>query len=182
MNIKLDMIQTVALAIGVYYLGLWLKNRVSLLERFCIPVPLIGGIIFALLNFVLTQNNLVVLTLDTTLQNVFMTMFFTTIGLGASLKLIKKGGVKVIIFFLLALTLVILQDVVGIIIAKMLNESPLLGLIAGSITMTGGHGTGATFGALFEKNAGFTGATTIAMASATWHCTAYHFTAFRPQL
>lgn len=168
MNIKLDMIQTVALAISVYYLGLWLKNKVSLLERFCIPVPLIGGIIFALLNFVLRQNNLVVLTLDTTLQNVFMTMFFTTIGLGASLKLIKKGGVKVIIFFLLALTLVILQDVVGITIAKILNESPLLGLIAGSVTMTGGHGTGATFGALFEKNAGFTGGTTIAMASATF--------------
>ncbi len=168
MNIKLDMIQTVALAISIYYLGLWLKNKISLLEKFCIPVPLIGGIIFALLNFVLRQNNLIVLTLDITLQNIFMTMFFTTIGLGASLKLIKKGGLKVIIFFLLALTLVVLQDIVGITIAKTLNENPLLGLIAGSVTMTGGHGTGATFGALFEKNAGFTGATTIAMASATF--------------
>lgn len=168
MNIKLDMIQTVALAISIYYLGLWLKNKISLLEKFCIPVPLIGGIIFALLNFVLRQNNLIVLTLDITLQNIFMTMFFTTIGLGASLKLIKKGGLKVIIFFLLALTLVVLQDIVGITIAKTLNENPLLGLIAGSVTMTGGHGTGATFGALFEKNAGFAGATTIAMASATF--------------
>ena len=168
MDIKLDMIQTVALSIATYYLGLWIRGKIRLLDKLCIPAPLIGGIIFALFNLILRENNLLTLSLDTTLQNPFMIMFFTTIGLGASLKLIKKGGFQVIVFFILALVLVILQDVLGIFLAKALNANPLLGLIAGSITMTGGHGTGATWGALFEKNLDFSGATTVAMAAATF--------------
>lgn len=168
MNAKLDMIQTVALAIVVYYFGLWLRGKVTLLEQFCIPAPVVGGLIFAILNLFLRQNNILVLTLDTTLQNPFMLVFFTSIGLGASLKLIKKGGLQVVTFFIAALLLVILQNVLGIIMSKLLNVSPLLGLISGSITMTGGHGTGATWGALFEKNLGFHGATTAAMAAATF--------------
>lgn len=168
MNVKLDMIQTVALAIIVYYLGLWVRGKVALLEQFCIPAPVVGGLIFAILNLFLRQNNILVLTLDTTLQSPFMLVFFTSIGLGASLKLIKKGGLQVVTFFIAALLLVILQNALGIIMSKFLNVSPLLGLIAGSITMTGGHGTGATWGALFEKNLGFHGATTAAMAAATF--------------
>lgn len=168
MNVKLDMIQTVALAIIVYYLGLWVRGKVALLEQFCIPAPVVGGLIFAVLNLFLRQNNILILTLDTTLQSPFMLVFFTSIGLGASLKLIKKGGLQVVIFFIAALLLVILQDALGIIMSKILKVSPLLGLIAGSITMTGGHGTGATWGALFEKNLGFHGATTAAMAAATF--------------
>ncbi|WP_055667001.1 sodium/glutamate symporter [Desnuesiella massiliensis] len=168
MNVKLDMIQTVALAIIVYYLGLWVKGKVALLEQFCIPAPVVGGLIFAILNLFLRQNNILILTLDTTLQNPFMLVFFTSIGLGASLKLIRKGGLQVVTFFIAALLLVILQNALGIIMSKLLNVSPLLGLIAGSITMTGGHGTGATWGALFEKSLGFHGATTAAMAAATF--------------
>lgn len=168
MNVKLDMIQTVALAIIVYYLGLWVKGKAALLEQFCIPAPVVGGLIFAILNLFLRQNNILILTLDTTLQSPFMLVFFTSIGLGASLKLIRKGGLQVVTFFIAALLLVILQNALGIIMSKLLNVSPLLGLIAGSITMTGGHGTGATWGALFEKNLGFHGATTAAMAAATF--------------
>lgn len=168
MQFKLDMIQTVALAIVVYYFGAWVKTKIKILDKFCIPSPVVGGLIFALLNLYLRSSGILVLTLDTTLQKPFMLVFFTTIGLGASLGLIKKGGLQVLIFFLCAFLLVVLQDTMGVMIAKAVKADPLLGLIAGSITMTGGHGTGAAFGDLFEKSYGFTGATTAAMAAATF--------------
>lgn len=168
MQFKLDMIQTVALAIVVYYFGAWVKTKIKILDKFCIPSPVVGGLIFALLNLYLRSSEILVLTLDTTLQKPFMLVFFTTIGLGASLGLIKKGGLQVLIFFLCAFLLVVLQDTMGVMIAKAVKADPLLGLIAGSITMTGGHGTGAAFGDLFEKSYGFTGATTAAMAAATF--------------
>lgn len=168
MTIELNMIQTLAIAIGAYFLGSFLKNKISILEKFCIPSPVIGGLIFAIFTLILRQTNIAVVNLDTTLQDPFMLVFFTTIGLGASFKMIKEGGKKVILFFISALTLVILQDILGISISKAIGADPLLGLIAGSVTMTGGHGTGVTWGALFETNYGLAGASTIAMASATF--------------
>lgn len=168
MNIKLDMMQTTALAVAVYYFGAWLKTKCTMLERFCIPAPVVGGLVFAIVNLILNQTNALHLTLDTTLQKPFMMVFFTSIGMGASIELIKKGGLQVIIFWLCACTLCICQDVVGVTLAKILGKSPLLGLLCGSITMTGGHGTGAAFGPLFEKSYGVVGATTTAMASATF--------------
>ena len=168
MNIKLDMMQTTALAVAVYYFGAWLKTKWTMLERFCIPAPVVGGLVFAIVNLILNQTNALHLTLDTTLQKPFMMVFFTSIGMGASIELIKKGGLQVIIFWLCACTLCICQDVVGVTLAKILGKSPLLGLLCGSITMTGGHGTGAAFGPLFEKSYGVVGATTTAMASATF--------------
>ena len=168
MTLELNMIQTLAIAIGAYFLGSFLKSKISILEKFCIPSPVIGGLIFAIFTLILRQTNVAVVKLDTTLQDPFMLVFFTTIGLGASFKMIKAGGKKVILFFLAAITLVVIQDVLGVTIAKAIGTNPLLGLIAGSVTMTGGHGTGATWGALFENNYGLVGASTIAMASATF--------------
>ncbi|WP_291581353.1 sodium/glutamate symporter [Clostridium sp. UBA6640] len=168
MTLKLDMIQTLALAIVVYYIGGWIKTKVTILEKFCIPSPVVGGLIFAILNLILTESNIMTITLDSTLKNPFMLAFFTTIGLGASFKLIKQGGIQVGLFFIAALSLVIFQDILGVLISKAIGVSPLLGLIAGSITMTGGHGTGATWGKLFESEYGLAGATTTAMAAATF--------------
>lgn len=168
MTLKLDMIQTLALAIVVYYIGRWIKTKVTILERFCIPSPVVGGLIFAILNLILTETNIMTISLDSTLQNPFMLAFFTTIGLGASFKLIKQGGIQVGLFFIAALSLVIFQDILGVFLSKAIGVNPLLGLISGSITMTGGHGTGATWGALFESNYGLAGATTTAAASATF--------------
>ncbi len=168
MTLKLDMIQTLALAIVVYYIGRWIKTKVTILERFCIPSPVVGGLIFAILNLILTESNIMTISLDSTLQNPFMLAFFTTIGLGASFKLIKQGGIQVGLFFIAALSLVIFQDILGVFLSKAIGVSPLLGLISGSITMTGGHGTGATWGALFESNYGLAGATTTAAAAATF--------------
>lgn len=168
MKINLDMLQTMTIAILVYYLGNFIKTKIRIIDKFCIPAPVVGGIIFALLNLFLKESNLMQINLDTTLQKPFMMVFFTTIGLSASVKLIKKGGKHVIIFFLISVMLIICQNLMGVTIAKLLNTHPFLGLISSSITMVGGHGTGAAFGALFEKSYNFKGATTAAMASATF--------------
>ena len=168
MEIKLDMMQTAALSVVVYYFGAWVKSKVQVLEKFCIPAPVVGGLIFAILNLLLRQSGAVKLALDTTLQKPFMMVFFTSIGMGASINLIKKGGIQVVIFWLVATVLAIFQDALGVAIAKAVGANPLLGLIAGSVTMTGGHGTGGAFGPVFEKDFGFAGATTSAMAAATF--------------
>ncbi|WP_434303734.1 sodium/glutamate symporter [Clostridium botulinum] len=168
MTLELDMIQTTTLAILFYYIGVFIKSKVSIFEKFCIPAPVVGGLIFAILNLIFTESGLISISLDTTLQKPFMLAFFTTIGLGASFKMIKQGGLHVIMFFIAALLLVISQDVLGVVMAKFIGEDPLLGLIVGSVTMTGGHGTGATFGALFESEYGLVGASTTAMAAATF--------------
>lgn len=168
MKINLDMLQTMTIAILVYYIGNFIKIKVRIIDKFCIPAPVVGGILFALLNLFLRESNLMQINLDTTLQKPFMMVFFTTIGLSASIKLIKKGGRHVAIFFLISVMLILCQNIVGVTIAKVLNTHPFLGLISSSITMVGGHGTGAAFGSLFEKSYNFKGATTAAMASATF--------------
>ncbi|MBM7870017.1 ESS family glutamate:Na+ symporter [Clostridium pascui] len=167
MELKLDMMQTTALAVVVYYFGGWVKSKWQLLYKFCIPDPVVGGLIFAFLNLALKQSGIVTLSLDTTLQKPFMMVFFTSIGFTASLELVKKGGIQVVIFWLLASLLCILQDGLGVALATALGQNPLLGLITGSVTMTGGHGTGGAFAPIFESM-GLKGAMTFAMASATF--------------
>ncbi|WP_125152792.1 sodium/glutamate symporter [Clostridium rectalis] len=167
MEIKLDMMQTTALAVVIYYFGAWLKSKWSFLEKFCIPAPVVGGLIFAFLNLILKQSSLLSLELTDTLQKPFMMVFFTSIGFTASIELIKKGGLQVIVFWLCATVLCIIQDGVGVLLAKVLDVSPLLGLICGSVSMTGGHGTAGAFAPEFEKM-GLQGAMTAAMAAATF--------------
>lgn len=165
---KLDMVQTLALASVVLFLGYGVRRRVGVLDRYNIPAPVVGGFIFAALALTLRLNGLLAFEFDTTLQTPLMIAFFTTIGLGASLGLLKVGGPQVLLFWGLASLLAIMQDVVGVGLAKVLGVHPFLGLIAGSITMTGGHGTGAAFGKLMEEQYAFTGAVTAAMAAATF--------------
>jgi ESS family glutamate:Na+ symporter len=167
-TLKFDMIQTVALAAVVLFLGYAVRRRISVLDRFNIPAPVVGGFIFAALALGLRQSGILALEFDTTLQSPFMIAFFTTIGLGASLALLKKGGPQVVLFWLLASFLAILQNGVGAAIASAMGVDPLIGLISGSITMTGGHGTGAAFGKMMEEQYQITGAVTVAMAAATF--------------
>lgn len=167
MNLKLDMVQTTAIAVIVLFLGQVLKRKFTFLDRYCIPAPVVGGLIFSILALVLKQTGVITFNFDTTLQKLFMTAFFTTVGFTASLRLLKKGGLQVAIFLLMAVILVVLQDVVGVGLAKVFNLNPLIGLSTGSVPMTGGHGTSGAFAPSFEK-AGAVGATTVAMASATF--------------
>jgi ESS family glutamate:Na+ symporter len=166
--LHLDMIQTLALAAVVLFVGYGIRRHVSILDRYNIPAPVVGGFLFAALSLALRSVGVVAFEFTTTLQTPLMIAFFTTIGLGASLGLLKLGGPQVFLFFGLSALLAVLQNGVGIGLATLLRVEPLLGLIGGSITMTGGHGTGAAFGKLIEDSYGFTGAVTLAMAAATF--------------
>lgn len=167
MIINLDIFETMALATIVFYIGLYLRKKVKLLSKYCIPAPVIGGLLFAVLVLILRITNIATINLDITLQNIFMTAFFTSIGYTASLKILKKGGIKVGIFLALAMLLVVLQDALGASLATVFNLNPLLGLCTGSIPMVGGHGTAGSFGPLLEEM-GVAGATTVSFASATF--------------
>jgi len=167
MELNFDIFQTMALATIVFYIGEYLKKRVKALSKYCVPAPVIGGIIFALLILVLKITNIANITLDITLQNVFMTAFFTSVGYTASLKVLKKGGIKVVIFLIVSSVLVIFQDIVGAGLAMIFNLDPLLGLATASIPMVGGHGTAGSFGPILDEM-GVSGATTVSFASATF--------------
>ncbi|HMN07441.1 MAG TPA: sodium/glutamate symporter [Gemmatimonadaceae bacterium] len=167
-TLQLDPIQTVALAAVVLFVGYGIRRRVTLLDRFNIPAPVIGGFAFALLALALRQSGLLTIEFDAALQTPFMIAFFTTIGLGASVALLRRGGPQVLVFWLLASLLAIVQNGVGIGIAQLLGVDLRFGLIAGSITMTGGHGTGAAFGKLLEEQYQLSGAMALAMAAATF--------------
>ncbi len=165
---KLDLVQTLALAAVILFIGYGVRRRIGVLDRYNIPAPVVGGFLFAAVATTLRLQGLVAFDFDTTLQTPLMIAFFTTIGLGASLALLKVGGPQVLLFWGLASGLVVLQNAVGVLLAKGLGVHAFLGLIAGSITMTGGHGTGAAFGKLLEDQYGLTGGVTLAMAAATF--------------
>ena len=168
LSFKLDMIQTTALAAVLLFIGYGVRRRVAFLDRFNIPAPVVGGFLFAAVALAARLGGLVTFEFDTTLQSPFMVAFFTCIGLGASLSLLKVGGPQVLLFWLLASLLAAVQDAVGVGLAYAMGQNPFLGLLAGSITMTGGHGTGAAFGKLLEDQYHFTGGVTVALAAATF--------------
>lgn len=167
LTLKLDFIQTLAVAALVLFLGYALKKLWRLLDRLNIPAPVVGGLTIALAALALRQTRLFAFQFDITLQNPFMIAFFTTVGLTASFRLLKVGGPQVVLFWGLASLLAVLQNVVGVGLTKVMGVHPFLGLISGSVTMTGGHGTGLAFGPLFEEF-GLKGATTLAVAAATF--------------
>lgn len=167
MLIKLDLYQTVALAVVVFFIGSIIKKKFNFFHKYCIPAPVIGGILFALLTLFLNMSNILTIETDDTMRNVFMTLFFTSVGFTASFKLIKKGGISVVVFLILCTVLVVLQNVVGISLAKVFNLSPALGLCVGSIPMVGGHGTAGSMGQLLD-NMGVQGAATVSIAAATF--------------
>ena len=166
--LTLDMMQTLALAAVVLFVGYGIRRRVGVLDRFNVPAPVVGGFLFAAAALALRQTGVLTFQFDVALQTPFMVAFFTTIGLGASLGLLRVGGPQVLLFWGLASLLAAVQNGVGIALARLLGVNPLLGVLTGSITMTGGHGTGAAFGKLLEEQYAFPGAVTIAMAAATF--------------
>lgn len=167
MTLELDLYQTVAVAVLVFALGAYLRKKINWLEKYCIPAPVIGGILFALMTLFLNVTDTMSIKTDDTMKNVFMMLFFTTVGYTASLKLLKKGGLQVFIFVGVATLLVLLENGIGVMVAKIFNLDPLIGLSVGSIPMIGGHGTAGSFGPLLEK-IGVEGATTISVSSATF--------------
>ena len=161
------MAETVGFAIILLLLGRWIKKRVNFFEKFFIPAPVIGGTLFSIILLIGHQTETFTFSFNDDIKNLLMIAFFTTVGFSASLKILKKGGVGVALFLLAAVILVIIQDIVGPVLAKALGIDPLLGLAAGSIPLTGGHGTSGAFGPYLEE-LGATGATVVAVASATY--------------
>lgn len=166
--IALDKVQAVALAVVTYYFGVWLKSKISLLSRYSIPSPVVGGMTFAVIMSTLEYLGIVRLQVDSTLQTVLMLAFFTTIGLMASLKVVATGG-KLLVGFLLCVTvLLFLQNGLGIGIAEAMGLDFHYGILAGSVSMMGGLGTAAAFGPYFEQTYGIAGGTAVGITAATF--------------
>ena len=167
MKIELDMYQTMAVAVLVLMLGKFLKKRVNFLERFCIPAPVIGGVIFAVFTCICYVTVVAEFTFDDILKEVCMVFFFTSVGFQANLKVLRSGGKAMIVFLGLVITLIVFQNFLAVGLSKLLNISPLVGLCTGSIPMVGGHGTAGAFGPVLE-DFGIGGATTLCTAGATF--------------
>lgn len=167
MKLSLNLYLTMALAVLFFYLGEFLKKKVQFFRTYCIPSPVIGGLIFALLQFGFYEAGILELTLDSSLQAVFMNLFFTSVGFGASLAMVKKGGKTLVIFLICVALLICIQNVVGVVMCQFFGLDSLLGLCVGSIPLTGGHGNCGAFGPLLE-DMGVQSAFTVAVASATY--------------
>ena len=167
MNIEFDMYQTLALAVLVLLLGSFLKKHIHFLEKFCIPAPVIGGLLFAIFTCICYTTGIIEFSFDDTLREVCMVFFFTSVGFQANLKVLKSGGRSLIVFLGLVITLIFSQNLLAIGLSKLLNLNPLIGMCTGSIPMVGGHGTAGAFGPVLE-DFNIQGATTICTAAATF--------------
>lgn len=165
--IQMDMSKTILLAVLLLLFGDWLKSKIKFLVKYCIPAPVVGGLLFSIFTLILKQNNILTFEFDKTLEKFFMNVFFTASGFSASAGLLKKGGKKVGIFVILAALMAFLQNAVAVGLSSVVGVTPLIGLMTGSIPMTGGHGNAAAF-APFAEEMGATGAISVAVAAATF--------------
>lgn len=167
MKIQLDMYQTLAAAVLVLLLGSYLRKKINILEKFCIPAPVIGGLLFAIFTCVCYTTGIIEFSFDDTLREVCMVFFFTSVGFQANLKVLKSGGKSLLVFLALVITLIFSQNLLAIGLSKVLGLNPLIGMCTGSIPMVGGHGTAGAFGPVLE-DFNIKGATTICTAAATF--------------
>ena len=166
-TIELDMIQTAAIGALALMAGMVLTRKVALLQRYCVPSPVSGGIIFSLLTLALYGWCDVEVSFDGTLKDVFMLAFFTSVGFQSDLRVIKQGGKALLVMLVLLVVIITLQNLMPMAITKSMGIDPLIGMAAGSISMTGGHGTAGGFASVLE-GMGLHGAGTIGMAAATF--------------
>ena len=166
-TLNLDMYQTVAVAVLALFIGVMLKEKIKFLTTFCIPAPVVGGMIFAIIFCILYAFGILEVNFDETLRNVCMVMFFTSVGFQANMKVLKSGGKGTFIYLILVLLLIILQNTLAVGLSKAIGINPLIGMCTGSIPMIGGHGTAGAFGPLLE-DMNVEGATTLATAAATF--------------
>jgi len=165
--ISLSPVYSLLAACMVLLIGRLLTSRIGFLARYSIPDPVVGGLLFAVLVFVLTQFGGVDIQMDTEIRSVFLLIFFSCIGLTADLRLLKRGGPRLIVFLLALVPFLVLQNAVGLGLAWLLDMHPLMGLLAGSITLVGGHGTGAAYAAAFADSNNIQDVMALAMMAAT---------------
>lgn len=168
MNIGISTTETLLVALLILFVGYYLNSKISFLKNNNIPEPVVGGIAFSIISAIVHIYFDVNFQFDMAFKNPLMTVFFTTVGLGASYTLLMKGGPKVALFLAVATLYLFLQNAVGVSIAMATGIEPLMGLIGGSVTLSGGHGNGATYADLFIKEYGMNSSVfELAMAAAT---------------
>ena len=167
LEINLNMYHAVALGAAMFWLGTVLTSKVGVLNRFCIPAPLVGGLCFALVNTLLYAAGVAVIQFDNTLETVFMVLFFCTVGFTVSIPQLLKGGKAVGLLLLLSIVMIVLQNGMGGAIMALMGKNPLYGIGCGSIALIGGPGTAAGIGPDLEA-AGAAGAKAVSIAAATF--------------
>ena len=167
MTIELNQISTLFLALALLTLGTMLVRKIGFLQKFCIPAPVVGGLLFALLATLLKYFDVLNFSLDTSLQNLFMLTFFTTVGLGASFRLIKLGGKLLLIYWAACGFLALAQNAIGVSMSYLFGLHPLIGMMAGAVSMEGGHGGATAYGETLES-LGIDSALSIGIAAATF--------------
>lgn len=163
---EFNQVTSLFLAILVYLIGAYLVRRIRVLDRFSIPAPVVGGLLVAIVILVVHSTGFVTISFDTSLEELFMLIFFTTVGLGASFTLIKSGGKLLIIYLIGAGLLSLIQNTLGVSLASLLGIEPLLGLISSSPALIGGHGGATAFGNTMV-DMGVDGALTVGISMAT---------------
>ena len=167
MTLQLDLIHTILLSMVVLFGGRALVTKVGILQRFSIPAPVVGGGLVAILLAFGDGLAGLKLAFNLALKDTLLLMFFTTVGLAADARMLARGGVKLVVFLAISAVLIVAQNVVGLGAALMLDLHPVVGLLGGSITLVGGHGTGAAYAGRLGETMNLQGAMELAMASAT---------------
>ena len=167
LTIELNMYHAVALGAFLFWMGGIITDKVRLLNRYCIPAPLVGGLCFSILNCILYSTGIASITFDGTLQTVFMILFFTTVGFTVSIPALLKGGKAVMLCLIVSIVMIPLQNFLGGGVMEVFGCDPLLGIGCGSIALIGGPGTAAAFGPDLEA-AGAVGGSVVSIAAATF--------------
>ena len=166
-EITLDMIQSAGVGALALVVGMILTHRIAWLQKFCIPSPVSGGLIFSLLTLAIYKIWGLEITFSGTLKDAFMLAFFTSVGFQSNPKVLRQGGKTLVVMLLLLVVIICMQNAIPLGIAYAMNINPLIGMAAGSISMAGGHGTAGGFSSVLESM-GLNGALTISMAAATF--------------
>ncbi len=165
--LELDMLATVTFAILLLLIGYYIKSKVKFFVHFSIPAPVIGGLLFMVINAILYSTGTMTINFDTTLQSPFMIIFFTTVGLGASVDVVKSGGKLLIKYWFICAVIAFIQCVIGAVGAGALGMDPVYGVIAGPTALVGGHGGATAYGTTIEEW-GYTGGVIVGVAAATY--------------
>ena len=150
LTFSFDNIGTMTLAAIFLLIGYWIKSKVHFLEKFCIPAPVVGGFLFVFINFGFYLSGAVSFQFDSTLQSVFMLAFFTTVGLGASLRVLLTGGKLLVIYWLVNVVVTVLQTGIGVGLGPMVGLHAAYGIVSGPVALVGGHGGAAAYGQTLE--------------------------------
>ena len=165
-NLDLNIVSTLILAIVLCLFGNFIKNKFSIFNKVCIPTPVIGGLFFSLLIFILRKFGVLEITMDTSLMPYFLSIFFLSVGFCINIFSAKGGGKLLFLYWLLCAFLGLFQNLIAVFSSKLLHIKPLLGFMCGSVSMEGGHGYALAFGKTIES-IGIENACAIGIAAAT---------------